>query len=72
MFIGLLGVVLPHYQAVKKLIEVTSTKAGLTVQVRLNLQRYEKGIKIDKEIKNDKRIQYHAIIPALNYRVNPK
>lgn len=65
------GVVFSDYQTVKELIESTSTKTGLTVVVRLNLQDYQKGIKIDKEIKNDKRIQYHPKIPDLNYRINP-
>lgn len=34
------GVVFSDYQTVKKLIEQTSTKTGLTVVVRLNLKEY--------------------------------
>jgi len=65
------GVVFSNYQTVKELIEATSTKTGLTVVVRLNLQDYQKGIKVDKKIKKNKRIQYHPQIPDLNYRINP-
>lgn len=65
------GVVFSDYQTVKERIEATSTKTGLTVVVRLNLQDYQKGIKVDKTIKEDRRIQYHPKIPDLNYRINP-
>jgi len=65
------GVVFSDYQTVKERIEATSTRTGLTVVVRLNLQEYQKGIKVDKTIKEDKRIQYHPKIPDLNYRINP-
>jgi hypothetical protein len=65
------GVVFSDYQTVKERIETTSTKAGLTVMVRLNLQKYEKGIKVDKRIKDDERINYHPKIPDLNYRIIP-
>lgn len=65
------GVVFSDYQTVKERIEATSTKTGLTVVVRLNLRDYQKGIKVDKAIKQDKRIQYHPKIPDLNYRINP-
>jgi hypothetical protein len=63
------GVVFSDYQTVKELIETTSTKSGLTVVARLNLKDYEKGIKVDKKVKNDERIFYHHAIPDLNYRV---
>lgn len=65
------GVVFSDYQTVKERIETTSTKAGLTVMVRLNLQNYQKGIKVDKRIKDDQRINYHPKIPDLNYRIIP-
>lgn len=65
------GVVFSDYQTVKERIEATSTKTGLAVVVRLNLRDYQKGIKVDKAIKDDKHIQYHPRIPDLNYRINP-
>ena len=65
------GVVFSDYQTVQKTIEQTSTKTGLTVVVRLNLKKYEKGIKIDKTALNEKRIAHHPVIPELNYRLYP-
>ncbi|WP_409034097.1 hypothetical protein [Runella sp.] len=52
-------------------MEATSTKKGLTVIVRLNLNQYQKGITVDARISSSKYIQYHPKIPKLNYRINP-
>lgn len=68
---ALSGVVFANYQIVKERIEASSTQTGLKVVVRLNLQNYDKGLKVDKEVKNDRRIQYHPKIPNLNYRISP-
>ena len=65
------GIVFSSYQTVKDCIEATTTTTGLSVIVRLNLKHYELGIKVDKDVKNDKRIQYHPQIANLNYRINP-
>lgn len=65
------GVVFSDYETVKKLVEQTSTKTGLTVVVRLNLKEYQKGIKTDKMKIDEKRIAYHPTIPELNYRIFP-
>lgn len=65
------GVVLSDYQTVKKLIEQTSTKTGLTVVVRLNLKEYQTGTKINKADLDEKRIAHHPVIPDLNYRIYP-
>jgi hypothetical protein len=65
------GVVFSDYETVKKLVEQTSTKTGLTVVVRLNLKEYQKGIKTDKMMIDEKRIQCHPTIPELNYRIFP-
>ena len=65
------GIVFSDYQTVKKAIEQTSTKTGLTVVVRLNLKQYPIGIKVDKKMIDEKRIAYHPNIPELNYRVYP-
>lgn len=65
------GVVFSDYETVKKLIEQTSTKTGLTVVVRLNLKEYEIGIKIDKKEVDEKRIKFHPVIPNLSYRIYP-
>ncbi len=65
------GVVFSDYQTVQKLIEQTSTKTGLRVVVRLNLKKYEKGIKVDKCQICEHRIVYHSKIAELNYRIYP-
>ena len=65
------GVVFSDYQTVKKLIEQTSTKTGLTVVVRLNLGEYKTGIKIDKTDVDEKKIAFHTVIPNLCYRIYP-
>ncbi len=65
------GVIFADYQTVKKTIEQTSTKTGLTVVVRLNSKEYQTGIKIDKKDVDEKRIAFHPIIPNLNYRIYP-
>ncbi len=65
------GVVLDKYETVKKLMEQTATKTGLTVVVRLNLKEYQKGVKTDQAQLDEKRIAYHPTIPDLNYRIYP-
>lgn len=65
------GVVFSDYQTVKKLIEQTSTKTGLSVAVRLNLKEYQKGIKVHKDKICEHRIAYHPKIAELNYRIYP-
>lgn len=65
------GVVFTDYQTVKKLVQQTSTKTGLTVVVRLNLKEYLKGTKTSKSELDEKRIAYHPVIPELNYRIYP-
>jgi hypothetical protein len=65
------GVVFTDYETVKKLIEQTSTKTGLTVVVRLNLKEYEKGIKVDKSQVDQSRITFHPQIQELSYRISP-
>lgn len=63
------GFVFSDYQTVKERIEKTSTKTGLSVIVRLNLESYQIGIKGEKITSN--RIQHHPKIPELNYRIHP-
>jgi hypothetical protein len=63
------GVVFSSYTIVKELMEKTSTTKGLSVIVRLNLTQYEKGISVDKNLIDNKRIFYNKAIPQLSYRV---
>jgi hypothetical protein len=65
------GVVFSDYETVKKLIEQTSNKTGISVEVRLNLKEYGIGIKIDKKEIDSNRIAHHPNIPDLNYRIYP-
>ena len=65
------GVIFSDYPTVQKCIEQTSTKTGLTVVVRLNLTAYQTAIKIDKAQIDKNRIDFHPIIPELNYRIYP-
>ena len=65
------GIVFSSYEIVKKMIEQTTTKTGLSVVVRLNLKEYQTGIKIDKKDLDEKRILPNANIPELNYQIIP-
>lgn len=59
------------YTIVKEIMEKTSTTKGLSVVVRLNLAHYEKGIAIDKNQIDTKRIFYTKEIPELSYKIVP-
>jgi hypothetical protein len=65
------GIVFSDYTTIQKAIEQTSTRKGLTVVVRLNLQQYQTGLKIDNGDLDKKRIAFHPQIPELNYRIYP-
>ena len=65
------GYVFSDYNTIKKLMEQTATKTGLTVIVRLNLEKYEIGLKIDKNKIDIKKIKRHDKIPELNYKIYP-
>ena len=65
------GVVFSDYPTVKRLIEQTATRTGLTVIVRLNLKHYQTGEKADKDMLNKNRLATHPKIPELNYRIYP-
>lgn len=43
------GKTLIDYQTIVNLIAATKTETGLTVKVRLDTRRYEKGIKVSKK-----------------------
>lgn len=66
------GQPLVDYQTVVNLIAATTTKTGLTVEVRLDKNKYEKGIKVPpEEIKNLK-IQRHEFHGEWNYTIKPR
>ena len=63
------GNVFTSYETVEMLIKQTSTKQGLSVIVRLNINEYKTGIKIDKNEIDYTRISFHEKIPELNYEI---
>jgi hypothetical protein len=63
------GVVFSDYDQVKQLISNTSTKSGLTVQVRLNLKNYPIGIKTTSNQVDFNRVHFSQNIPELAYRI---
>jgi hypothetical protein len=65
------GVIFTDYERVRKTISQTATDTGLGIEVRLNLRKYETGIKADKADIDPKRILYHPHIPELSYRIFP-
>jgi hypothetical protein len=65
------GVIFSNYGIVKELMEKTSTNNGISVIVRLNLKQYQKGIPIDKDKIDNRRIFYNKVIPQLSYRITP-
>ena len=63
------GVVFSNYNLVKELISKTTTKSGLKVIVRLNLNNYPIGLKTSKDEVDYSRIQFNKSIPDLSYRI---
>lgn len=63
------GNVFTNYEVVKNLIQQTSTKNGLSVEVRINEKEYKTGYKIDKSQIEIERILYHKFLPELNYKI---
>ena len=60
------GNVFTSYETVEMLIRHKSTKQGLLLVVRLNLNQYTTGIKIDKNDVDYSRVFFHDKIPELN------
>lgn len=63
------GQMFKDYEFVKMLIEKTSTKTGLSVFVRLNLNQYLTGTKTDKSEVDYDRIETNESIQKLNYKI---
>ena len=65
------GKPLTSYRTVVKLIASTTTKAGLTVKVRLDKKKYKKGIQISKQILENLQIVKNEFHGEWNYTVFP-
>lgn len=66
------GVVFDSMETVKKLIEKTTTKKGLKIEVELIDCVYETGRKVDVNFKKNMKIKFDDFLPKWNYVVNPQ
>lgn len=62
---------LTDYQTVVNLIASTTTKAGLTVKVRLDKKIYQRGIKVSPDEMNKIALRQHAFHGEWNYTIKP-
>jgi len=62
---------LTDYRTVVNLIAATTTKAGLTIKVRLDKNTYQRGIKVSPEELKKIALRQHAFHGEWNYTINP-
>jgi len=62
---------LTDYQTVVNLIASTTTKAGLTVKVRLDKKTYQRGIKVSPDEINQLALRQHEFHGEWNYTIKP-
>ena len=65
------GVILKSVETVKKLIETTTTKAGLVVKCNIIKKTYETGKKMTQEAKDKLRIIHDNYLGHWNYKAVP-
>jgi hypothetical protein len=65
------GKPLTTYRTIVKLIAATTTKAGLTVKVRLDKRKYRKGIEVPEDILNSLNLSQHNFHGEWNYSIAP-
>jgi len=63
------GIILTDYELVKELFNNTTTQNGLKVYARLNLKKYQIGLKTTKQELDFNRIDFNNQIPKLSYRI---
>jgi hypothetical protein len=63
---------LTDYRTIVNLIAGTTTRAGLTVKVRLDHRKYKRGIKISKKEMEAINLQPHDFHGEWNYTITPK
>jgi len=63
---------LTSYRTIVKLIAATSTKAGLTVKVRLDKRKYKKGIEVPEEVMERLNLTKHEFHGEWNYTISPQ
>jgi transposase len=62
---------LTDYRTIVNLIASTTTKTGLTVKVRLDTNRYQRGIKVSEEELNKIALEPHKFHGEWNYTIRP-
>lgn len=65
------GVILTSHDQVKRLIERTTTKTGLTVSARIYWKVYQTGKRAAKGFKDAMTILFDKVLPKWNYRAVP-
>jgi len=65
------GKPLTSYRTIVKLIAATTTKAGLTVKVRLDKRKYRKGIAVPEDILKNLNLSKHEFHGEWNYTISP-
>ena len=63
---------LTDYRTIVNLIAGTTTKAGLTVKVRLDRRTYKRGIKVSKKEMQALNLKPHDFHGEWNYTISPK
>jgi hypothetical protein len=66
------GVVFDSIETVKRLIEKTTTKKGLKVEVEIIDEKFEIGRKLDADYKKNMKILFDDYLPKWNYKVVPQ
>lgn len=66
------GKSLVDYQTVVNLVAATKTKTGLTVKVRLDKNKYERGFKVPLEEIERIKINRHEFHGEWNYTIKPQ
>lgn len=60
------------YRTIVKLIAKTTSTAGLTVKVRLDRRKYQKGLKVSKQVLEKLKIHKHDFHGEWNYTIMPR
>ena len=68
---ALQGVLLKDYNMLKELVEKTTTEKGLEVTASIMDQVYEKGKKVAKDFKANRKVLFDRFLGQWNYRVRP-
>ena len=66
------GQPLVSYEVIVALIAATTTKAGLSVQCKLDKNKYPKGVKISDEAMKSINIERHEFHGEWNYTILPQ